>query len=124
MPLRFVVFAAASMILIAAAEAATVQVFNGPVYVNRGEGFQRISGATEAGPGDTAMAGAGGSGQLVYDDGCKVDIAPGSTVSVQERSPCRRGGAPWFNYALGAAIVGGTITAIIVTEDDDGPVSP
>ena len=123
MPLRLVVFAAASMLLVAAAEAATVQVLNGPVYVNRGEGFRQVSGGTEAVPGDVVMAGAGGSGQLNYGDGCKVDIAPGSTVAVQEKSPCRRGGA-WLNYALGATIVGGTIAAIIVTEDDDGPVSP
>src|SRR5688500_19480005 len=116
---RTIIFAAVSLLCVAAAEAATVQVLNGPVYVNRGQGFQAISGVAEAVPGDVAMAGAGGSGQLVYDDGCKVDIAPGSTVAVQERSPCKRGGAPWFNYALAATVVGGTIAAIIVTEDDD-----
>jgi hypothetical protein len=108
------------MLQVVTAQAAMVQELDEQVFVNRGEGFRGIAGSTEAAPGSLVMAGNTGRAQIIYDNGCKVIVEPGQTVEIQELPPrCR--GAGWL---LPAAIVGGVITAIVITEDDDKPVSP
>ena len=69
--------------------AASLEAVQGEVSINRGEGFQRVTGPTEARAGDLLMASPGGSAKLVYADGCPVRVIPGSVVRVGAQSPCK-----------------------------------
>jgi hypothetical protein len=68
--------------------AATVTSVKGDVSVNRGSGFQRVEGSVQANAGDFVMAGPGGSGQIVYADGCSIPVNPGSVITIATDSPC------------------------------------
>jgi hypothetical protein len=58
------------------------------VLINRGEGYRMVAGTVQGGPGDTIVANPGGSAQIVYPDGCVVDIAPGTVAVINAQSPC------------------------------------
>ena len=70
--------------------ATTVFATQGQVLINRGQGYQQVAGSSQANPGDTVVANPGGSGQIVYADGCTVQVRPGSIVSVAPQSPCNQ----------------------------------
>jgi hypothetical protein len=117
---------AISLLLLSVAEAAVVQALDPTVYLNRGEGFRGITGATQAQPGDLVMAGPGGRGQIIYDNGCREIVEPGTTVTIKEPPPKCRGAGGWL---IGAGLLGGIAAGIIFLgdDDDDGrpkPVSP
>jgi hypothetical protein len=57
---QIIIAITASVFLSAAAQAAMVQALDAPVFLNRGEGYQEIAGATQAAPGDLVLAGNGG----------------------------------------------------------------
>lgn len=78
----------ASVLLSSPAHAAVVQSVEGQVQINRGNGFERITGAVNAQPGDRVMVSPQGSAELVYPDGCVANIRAGSVVSVRTQSPC------------------------------------
>jgi hypothetical protein len=125
--------------------AATLQPIEAEVFVNRGSGFQKVTGPTQANVGDTVMAGPVGAAQLVYEDGCKVSINPGGVVAVQELSPCLANAHaaelalpakepaveyydPSAYYGIGAAALatGGVITAgiLLSRKHHNNPMSP
>jgi hypothetical protein len=121
------------MLVPAAAEAAMVQALDAPVFVDRGSGFQPVSGALEVMPGHLVRAGDTGRAQIIYDNGCKEVVEPGQTVSVaggsttddkalREPPRCRRA-ATWL---IPAVVAGGIAAIILLDDDDDGPdgVSP
>jgi hypothetical protein len=62
--------------------AATVNATSGQVLINRGEGYMMVAGSTQGNPGDTIVANPGGSAQIVYPDGCAVDVSPGSVATI------------------------------------------
>jgi hypothetical protein len=117
-------------VLTSAVSAATVIAVTGKVSINRGDGFAQISSATSAKPGDRVMAGFGGTAEIVYDNGCRQQVEPGSLITVVETPPCEKpavsqdGG--WVTqtteeqktnlwpYALGAVAVGG-IAAVVTS---------
>jgi hypothetical protein len=68
--------------------AATVRATGGQVLINRGEGYKMVAGQVQGGPGDTIVANPGGSAQIVYPDGCVVDVMPGSVAVISAQSPC------------------------------------
>ena len=68
----------------AASGAATVEVIQGQVSINRGEGFKPAAGSIEARIGDLVMASPGGKARIVYLGGCAVDVGPGAVVAVQQ----------------------------------------
>jgi hypothetical protein len=116
---------ALSLLFAGAVQAATVDVLNGPVSLNQGNGFRSISSSASAAGGDLVMAGAGGQAEITYDDGCKQTVNSGETVSVGEVSPCKLGvlGDPMTVLvvgSLGVAAVVGLVTAVT----DNGPSSP
>jgi hypothetical protein len=92
--LRIMRLAAASTAVILAisfagqAVAATVRATGGQVLINRGEGYKMVAGTVQGGPGDTIVANPGGSAQIVYPDGCVVDVLPGSVAVINAQSPC------------------------------------
>jgi hypothetical protein len=82
------------------------------------------------------VANPGGSGQIVYGDGCTVQVRPGSIVAVAPQSPCIKEEAPvevpasTNNNALvvggvviGSALAGLGIAALIIHQKDK-PASP
>lgn len=71
----------------------------GSVLVNRGAGYGASSGAA-LGAGDQIMARPGARASYKYPDGCQVNVAPGSVVTVGIVSPCALGEA---QTALGGA---------------------
>lgn len=116
---------AVNLIIASGAQAASVSVVNGPVSLNKGNGFRFISSSAAVAGGDLVMAGAAGQAEITYDDGCKQTVNSGETVSVAEVSPCQAGvvGDPMTTLVLGtlaAAAVIGLVDAV----SDSGPSSP
>ena len=79
---------AVGLFVSSSAFAASLEAIRGEVSINRGEGFKRVPGPTEARAGDLLLASPGGSAKLVYADGCPVRVIPGTVVRVGAKSPC------------------------------------
>lgn len=134
-------FGAAILLSVSAAhvEAATLEGLQGVVLVDRGGGYGAVQGPTQLNPGDSVIANPGGSASVVYPDGCKVPVVPGSVVAVGSQSPCSMetgavenqalGGLFGFNTTtllIGGVVVAGAVAGIILLTDDDDekPASP
>src|SRR5262245_12611538 len=74
--------------------AATVNAIQGQLLVNEGQGYRLVPGTVEAGPGATVVVNPGGNGVIVYPDGCKVPVEPGSVYTIAPDSPCQTGAIP------------------------------
>jgi hypothetical protein len=121
-----------SFVLASAASAATVTSVSGKVSINRGSGFAQISSGTSVKPGDTVMAGPSGQAEIVYDNGCRQKVEPGSVVVVAESpvgggglkdSPrCQTAEVPRDHLLLAAAVAGGIGAGIYFATQ--GPASP
>ena len=113
--------------LFSATFAATVSSIGGQVLVNQGDGYRQVVGTTEVKPGDSIVVNPGGSGQIVYPDGCSVQIQAGSVTTIAEASPCSTAGtgSGATTFAIGALIVGGGIgAAVLVGQGGDKSASP
>jgi len=104
----------AAFLVSSAASAATVETVEGQLSLNQGDGYRPIAAVAAANSGDLVMASPGGSGKIVYADGCVVEVRPGTVVPVRSQSPCK-GGHPHRlrNYLLGGAAVAGITVGII-----------
>lgn len=108
--------------------AATVNVKSGQVFIDRGQGYLRVTGPTNGQPGDTVMVMAGSTGEIVYADGCRQPVEVGSVVSITETSPCSLTNAEGFadhTLIIGGLVVAGGVGAAIALSgsDDDRPAS-
>ena len=126
------------------AVAATLQSVSGPVLVSQGSGFKPAAGPVQVNPGDQIMAKPGGSAEIVYADGCRVHVEPGSIASVHgvahhgsindghaEASPCAESGqghspavaegATPYLAGAGIAAIG---VAVVVGIAKSKPASP
>jgi hypothetical protein len=115
----------------ATAHAATVVPGQGIVMVNHGQGYQQVAGSTDVSPGTTVVVGPGGSAQVVYADGCTVQVEPGSVVTVAPQPPCLTTGAinplPGMSgttLAVGAVVVGGGVAAAVLLSRKSKSASP
>ncbi len=72
-------------------EAVTLSNVEGAVTVNRGDGFQPASIGTTLSPGDRVRAPAGGSVNIVYDNGCSTRVGPHQVVAVLSSPPSCQG---------------------------------
>jgi hypothetical protein len=111
-----------ALALAPAASAATVRVLDGELFIDRGEGYAAVSGATSAKAGDTVMVQAGGSGEIIYDDGCRQAVEVGSVAVVAEVSPCATGlseAAVDNIYLYTGLVMVGVAGAVIALSDDD-----
>ena len=70
---------------------ALIEPVQGNCYISHGRGFQPVKGEVNAGPGDTVMVSPGGMAEIVYSEGCKIDVEPGAVMTIAAVSPC---GAP------------------------------
>lgn len=99
-----------------AAWAASVQPGQGDLTINQGQGFQPVNARVDANVGDSVMVGPGGSATVVYDDGCKVSVAPGSVTTIAPLSPCASGSyAADSDNWIGPAAMGLTAAGLIGT---------
>jgi hypothetical protein len=114
------------------AVAATVEVLQGQVSVNQGQGYKQIAAKSAVSTGDQVMAAPGGRGRIVYPGGCALDVSPGAVVKVPEKcyQPMTAGlEAPveevrphgaWIPYVGAAAVIGVGVCAVSGCFDDDG----
>jgi hypothetical protein len=68
--------------------AALIEPVQGNCYISHGQGFQPVKGEVNAGPGDTVMVTSGGMAEIVYSEGCKIDVVPGAVMTIAAASPC------------------------------------
>jgi hypothetical protein len=111
----------------APAGAATVKAISGQVLLNRGDGYKLVAGQIEAAPGATVVANPGASAQIVYADGCVVDVQPVTVATITPQSPCTTGAAPAPSsntLILGAVVVGAGAGAAILLSQKDNSASP
>jgi hypothetical protein len=115
MKLTVILEATVSLAVSSVAQAALLQGVQGGVWVNRGDGYVTVRGATELKPGDMIMANANGGARLVYQDGCIVDVQPGSVVAVGPESPCATGAISMVvgGLAIAAAAAGAAAAATV-----------
>ena len=119
--------------------AAMLEAIAGQVSVNRGSGFQHVSGVVNVEPGDAVMVSPGGSARVVYADGCPVNVAPGSVLRVAAASPCQAyaqvpgtsqstqsTSGSFAQFAIGAAAAGAVAGGSVLTtrRTNDRPASP
>ena len=69
------------------AEAASLSGVQGDVLVDAGQGPKAVAGAANLKAGDIVVA-RKGSAKLIYPDGCTVNVDPGNSATVAEKSPC------------------------------------
>lgn len=72
------------------ASAATLSPGKGELFVNRGDGYKRVTATAQIAAGDQVIAQPGGSGRIIFSDGCATNIEPGVVFTVAPRSPCER----------------------------------
>lgn len=70
---------------------ATVDPAHGVVLVNRGKGFNQIKRPVRLRVGSSVMVGPDGAAVIAYNDGCTVNVKPGSVKSIDPISPCASG---------------------------------
>ena len=124
---------ACGLLLTVPALAATVDSLQGQVSINRGDGFRRVTGPTQANIGDSVMVSPNGRARVVYPDGCAVNVDPGVVVTIAAQSPCkaqiegnRFSIGPGGTIYLGGLAAG--IALILLDKDEririDSPASP
>jgi hypothetical protein len=90
-----------------------------------------VAGSTQANAGDAIVVNPGGSAQIVYPDGCVVDVSPGSVATISAQSPCGGGSSSSTEtastnsgsnnatlFAIGALAVGGGVAAALFLQKD------
>jgi hypothetical protein len=112
------------------AVAATVEVLQGQVSVNQGQGYKQIAAKSAVSTGDQVMAAPGGRGRIVYADGCALDVSPGAVVKVPEKcyqpmtagleAPVEEVRPAWIPYVGAAVVIGVGACAVAGCFDDDG----
>lgn len=91
---------------------ATLTQIRGDVQVNQGAEFVAASEQMKLQPGDRLLTAAGGSARITFDDGCDLDAAPNTLITVPETSTCAGGAvlaqniAPADAGAVGAGSTG------------------
>ena len=130
---------AVTIIVATGAVAATVMTEQGEVLVNRGTGFKPATQPMEVSAGDQVMAKPKGRGNVVYPDGCIVNVVPGVVFTIADKSPCERRGShietaastpPAVNaqtnesYAIPSLLAAGVPIAIMQLRDSQRSASP
>ena len=75
----------------AATTTASLEPVRGDLWINHGQGFEKVNGRIEAKVGDSVMVNPGGYAKLTYPDGCEANVKPGAVTTVAPLSPCASG---------------------------------
>ena len=104
-----------------AATGTTVEPSLGAVLINNGTGFKQIKKPVKAKVGDSVMVSPDGAATIVYADGCRINVEPGTVSTVAQLSPCASGSRAdndrrdWCSWSSGGncyvntAVVGTTL---------------
>jgi len=108
-----------AMLLSSSTWAASLQPGQGSLVINQGQGFQPVNTRIDANVGDSVMVSPGGSATVTYDDGCSVNVEPGSVATIAPISPCAAGSYAATsddntNYVVGGLIGAAALTGIAV----------
>jgi hypothetical protein len=109
--------------------AAIVEPGIGDLTINHGQGFKPVTSGAQANVGDSLMVGPGGAATLTYDDGCKVNVQPGTVITVAPLSPCASGanaqdGDPLWGWVVGGLAGGALGFGIYEASRDKGTTQP
>jgi hypothetical protein len=100
---------------VGAAGAASLSGVQGEVLVNAGQGLKPVTGAANLKAGDIVIA-QKGSAKLIYPDGCTINIDPGASATISEKSPCAAQASTQTGQVAAAApaAAGLSTTALVV----------
>jgi len=107
------VFALSLVPTMAVQAEATLTQIRGDVQVNQGSEFVAASEAMTLQPGDRVLTATDGSAHITFDDGCDLDAAPNTLITLPETSTCAGGAllaqnvAPTEAGAVGAGSASG-----------------
>lgn len=129
---RAILIGTSAVLFGASAHAAKVIPTSGSVFIDRGTGYAEVKAPTDAKTGDVVIALVGGSGEVVYSDGCRAQVEVGNVVTITEPSPCAAlnnsstaaGGVDTTLIIGGVAVAGGVAAAIALSGGSDKPASP
>ena len=110
----------AASVMSSSALAASVEVVQGQVSLNRGAGYTRISGLTKAKAGDMVMASPNGRARVAYGNGCILEVEPGTVVTVPPDASCNpssAGIATRPHYIIGGLVIAGGVGAAILLSE-------
>ena len=115
---KFAMLACGAMLFslgqLASANAASLSSVQGEVLLDAGKGLKPVTGAANLKAGDTVIA-RKGSAKVTYPDGCTVNVDPGKSVAIVEKSPCAaQASAPSGSAAAAAPAAAGLSTAAMV----------
>jgi hypothetical protein len=119
-----------AMLLSSSTWAATIEPGQGSLSINQGQGFQLVNSRVDANVGDSVMVSPGGSATVVYDDGCKVAVQPGTVATIAPLSPCATGSYAqdnddaWGAIGMGVLAAGAAGIAIYEATKSSGNTSP
>jgi hypothetical protein len=118
--LRVLVTSVCCLALLGPASAAILEDVSGKVLLNSGNGYKGTSTGAFVQAGDRVLNSTG-SAVIVYDDGCKVRVKPGTIATVKQNVTCH--GAAEIEAVdnigidpiiIGGVIVGGAVTGIVL----------
>lgn len=105
--------------LVSAASAATLTGVSGPVLVDSGKGFVKVSANAEIPAGSRVMISKGGQAVLAYADGCSKTLGANTITTVVGSGACNapaqvasQNPAPAF--VVPAIVIGGTATVVTI----------
>lgn len=75
------------------AQAASIEITQGEVLLNRGAGYQSIRNSTDLQAGDIVVSKMGSAAKITFADGCTVPLRTGMIFTVEAQSPCASAGA-------------------------------
>jgi hypothetical protein len=106
-----------------------VKAISGQVLLNRGDGYKLVAGQADAGVGATVVSNPGATAQIIYPDGCVVDVKPITVATISPQSPCNSGSSSaglssgTSPLVLGAAAVGVGVGAALLIGQKDSSAS-
>jgi hypothetical protein len=117
----------------AAAPVATLVDVSGPVLVDSGKGFVKVSSAVDLKAGTRVLVSKDGRAVLSYSDGCAMTLSPNSITSVVTGNACAtpekatvasqnangQQDYRWLGY-IGAGVLGGVVGYLIGDNNDNG----
>jgi hypothetical protein len=114
-------------------QAAIIEPVQGKLSLNQGQGFQKVNSRIEANVGDSVMVSPKGSATVSYPDGCKVDVQPGTVMTIAPLSPCAsgsyaadqsRGNVYVIGAGIAAALGFGIYEIVQSSHSGSNPASP
>lgn len=107
----------ASMLGLSAAQAASnfaeINLMQGKVLVNQGEGFVALAEGSALKAGDKVLVGKDSSVIIAYNGGCAVSINEAKVVTVAKAAPCKAGTT--------AAVIGSSLISPAADMDPGAP---